>query len=416
MFKITLLGGSNSVLTNGLKAGLKQENIELKNYALGACTCLQNLYSVVLHKDDILKSDLIITESNVNEIHHMCRIKMPISKISYIINMFYEELFFLNKKILVLILPIQEKCHMDIEVINNLHRVNCIKYGFNLIDMHNYYKASGVNSFFMDLPENHHPMESIMKKIGQNIVLHKDRFKYPKKIHQQKKTRQFIVYIPDRDFSGKYLAKNTRCNSLYSEEFFRITKENKIHFPPEYTGCNLVAIFTWNEIGEYGPFVYSSIVVENKDTTLIKPSNGWMQFSEVHRDFIIDEKTFAFFNYEEREITENSILIHQKKNKLDYIDLISFFLIREYNHFEICNLDLAHKEEKIFSKEYNCDLLIPDLIFLKSAIEEYCIKKEYDSIIQNFKKNITSLEYKVKVFIESEQNYQAQIKRLEYEL
>lgn len=114
----------------------------LKNYALGACTCLQNLYALILNKNDILDADLLVTESNVNEIHSFCRIKMPLKQLSYIINTYYEELSFLNIKILVLILPICEKhpSNEDIEIINDLHRKKCVKYGFNCIDMQSYYK------------------------------------------------------------------------------------------------------------------------------------------------------------------------------------------------------------------------------------------------------------------------------------
>lgn len=48
--KIVLLGGSNSVIVNGLQKGLRQESIELINLALGGTDNLQNLFELVNEK------------------------------------------------------------------------------------------------------------------------------------------------------------------------------------------------------------------------------------------------------------------------------------------------------------------------------------------------------------------------------
>lgn len=57
----------------------------------------------------------------------------------------------------------------------------------------------------------------------------------------------------------------------------------------------------------------------------MKPSNGWMQFSELHQDFNIDCSTFAYFNSQNTQITENSILVHGRELMLKHVDLIAFF-------------------------------------------------------------------------------------------
>lgn len=49
--KIVLLGGSNSVIVNGLQKGLRQESIELINLALGGTDNLQKLFELVNEKN-----------------------------------------------------------------------------------------------------------------------------------------------------------------------------------------------------------------------------------------------------------------------------------------------------------------------------------------------------------------------------
>ncbi|RTI69574.1 hypothetical protein, partial [Campylobacter jejuni] len=392
MKNIVLLGGSNSVLTNGLRKGLADGGGDVKNYALGACTCLQNLYALIMHKEHILKADLLITESNVNEIHSYCRIKMPLKQLSYIINTYYEELSFLNIKILVLILPIQEQhpLNEDIEIINDLHRKNCVKYGFSCIDMQSYYKENKVFDFFMDLPENHHPMESIMNKLGSNIIKNIDIFKYHFS-KQNKSNRKYAFFTPASDIIGKKLEVKEKSNSLYHESITRITEESKISFPSEFQGYRIAAIYTWNDFdGEYyGTKVFSSLVLENSQAKIIKPSNGWMQFNELHQDFMIDKSTFIYFNSKNEQITENSILIHGKDLILKHVDLVAFFLIKDDYQFSL-DVDFDYTYKNFNTLLFND--LIPDLRFLKNAIQEYCSKKQFELSISKLKSTLSHLE------------------------
>ena len=77
MKNIVLLGGSNSVMVNGLQKGLR-EYANVTNLALGGTTSIQNLYELYRPKNQeaIKNADLIITESNINDIdHHLCKYK-----------------------------------------------------------------------------------------------------------------------------------------------------------------------------------------------------------------------------------------------------------------------------------------------------------------------------------------------------
>ena len=112
---IILLGGSNSVMVNGLQKGIREriaklnegkdekEQLEFYNFALGATNSIQNLYELVRHKNLAKNAKLIITDTSTNEAQHHFH---PYQKLSYqhiyrYLSWLYQELYFLNTKILV---------------------------------------------------------------------------------------------------------------------------------------------------------------------------------------------------------------------------------------------------------------------------------------------------------------------------
>ena len=72
-YNVVLLGGSNSMMKNGIKSGLEQDNVHLTNLALGASGSLQYLYELKLPRNQkaIMEADTIITESNINDIENL---------------------------------------------------------------------------------------------------------------------------------------------------------------------------------------------------------------------------------------------------------------------------------------------------------------------------------------------------------
>ncbi|EOH9361635.1 hypothetical protein ACMEET_001520, partial [Campylobacter jejuni] len=144
---IVLLGGSNSVMVNGLQKGLKegiekfnttvnkeQEKLKFYNLALGASSSLQNLYELKRNRNrTILKNaKLIISESNINDSWSYNNFE-----IYGIIESFFTELSCLNSKILILILPF---FNYNSKVINQIHKKLALKFNFNIIDINNYYE------------------------------------------------------------------------------------------------------------------------------------------------------------------------------------------------------------------------------------------------------------------------------------
>ncbi|MCH5322252.1 MAG: hypothetical protein J1E31_01550 [Helicobacter sp.] len=147
--------------------------------ALGSCTSIQNFYEIKRERNqEILKNaELIITESNINEINHSNSIRnLSTHLIYYNLCFFYKELYFLKKKICVCILPYP---HADYKIINNVHRKLCLKYGFNIIDMQSYYEKVDLVEFG-EKADPSHPLPSIMKLLGRSIITSLGDFHLPK--------------------------------------------------------------------------------------------------------------------------------------------------------------------------------------------------------------------------------------------
>lgn len=104
-----LLGGSNSILKNGLSKGLNSR-VKLKNYALGASSSLQNLHSLIRYTEEIDTLDVIFSESNVNDFHSAWLAKINISVVLKNIDRYYQELNFVCQNVVVLVLPLVSCC------------------------------------------------------------------------------------------------------------------------------------------------------------------------------------------------------------------------------------------------------------------------------------------------------------------
>ena len=108
MKNIILLGGSNSVMVNGLQKGLR-EYANVTNLALGATTSIQNLYELKREKNQeaIKNADLIVTESNINDIdqHAANNCALPLNIIFKNLQYFYQTLYSLNKPVCIIIFP-----------------------------------------------------------------------------------------------------------------------------------------------------------------------------------------------------------------------------------------------------------------------------------------------------------------------
>ncbi|MCV3395453.1 SGNH/GDSL hydrolase family protein [Campylobacter lari] len=348
---IILLGGSNSVVKNGLRIGLENKDITLHNYALGLSTSLQNLYELIRHENTINKSDFLISESNINDYLSPMSLNIILRNIDY----FYEELYKANKITIVLILPIPA-CNDKSKAINEAHRKNCAYYGFNLIDVDLYYQKNHLYDF--DQNYKFHPMPLAMQELGKNIIKNLNNFK-SSKANISCSNNQFYIFKPS-DFDIL-----EHKNSFFHEKVARIKAKEKIIFPKNLCGYQILGIHTWNQ-ANLASHTISSISIENSFFKLVKNFGLINTFQDIQNEnAFCDDQTSLYLNTQAIKQSEESSglsMANEKTPRLDYIDLIGILLLK---NDECKKLDF--KNHLTNTHEF----LIPPIVFYKELALEY---------------------------------------------
>ena len=389
---IILLGGSNSVMVNGLQKGIREgiaklnegkdekEQLEFYNFGLGSSISFQNLYELLRERNqEILKNtQLIITESNINEIaNHHGYSKIPLETIIRSIEWLYEKLHSLKKKVVILLLPYMNPSFINQQIIDNAHRDCANRYGFNLIDMQTTYKKDNLWNFYGCWGA--HQMASLMKTLGKNIAMNFNNFLPPNNLLMASNLPQFEILSPENmELLVGDIEKKELKNSAFCENIFRIANNTKLQFPQKYQGFHLVGLHAWNEGKPKSGSVYntySSIMIFNTQQTLIKSSSLIRLFNTINMDFIIDGKTFIEFNSQSLPLTELSeaVIITQDTQILNYFDMVDLLLAKE-GKWDYTIPD--NNETIIIESKYNFNHLIPDIKLYKEIIDEYCARMD----------------------------------------
>ena len=389
---IILLGGSNSVMVNGLQKGIREgiaklnegkdekEQLEFYNFGLGSSISFQNLYELLRERNqEILKNtQLIITESNINEIvNHHGYGKIPLETIIRSIEWLYEKLHSLKKKVVILLLPYMNPSFINQQIIDNAHRDCANRYGFNLIDMQTTYKKDNLWNFYGCWGA--HQMASLMKTLGKNITMNFNNFLPPNNLLMASNLPQFEILSPENmELLVGDIEKKELKNSAFCENIFRIANNTKLQFPQKYQGFHLIGLHAWNEGKPKSGSVYntySSIMIFNTQQTLIKSSSLIRLFNTINMDFIINGKTFIEFNSQSLPLTESSeaVIITQDTQILNYFDMVDLLLAKE-GKWDYTIPD--NNEIIIIEAKYNFNHLIPDIKLYKEIIDEYCAKMD----------------------------------------
>lgn len=370
---IVLLGGSNSVMINGLQRGLrkysKEVNRDFYNFSLGACTAVQNFYELHRKKNlDVLENaELIITESNVNEIYQNYEEheKLPLNVINDNLFLLYRKLASYQSKILVLILPYLLG---NFKIINDMHKFWIRYFKLNYIDVHEYYEKNNLHEFGKRI-DMAHQLPRVMYELGKNIIKNIDQMKNNNK-ESNIEDNLIIVNMGDMETFKKV---NPR-NSLYNEIAYRLDNKKVFIFPKKYSGYKILAVHTWNYnkcfCRDENLINYSKIIFKNKTKTLSKDINFLNLVCEFHHDFFIDDNTTVFVSKMIADIEEHhqAVRFWNKKSKWhEYVDVVSFILIKNHN----TNLSFF-EQSNIGTIGYDFNHIIPDILTYKEIIDEYC--------------------------------------------
>ena len=416
-------------MVNGLQKGIREgiaklnenrkeeEKLEFYNFALGATSSIQNLYEVIRNKDILRNAELVVAESNINEIweHFHLYQKLSYQHIYRYLNWFYQELYFLKTKVLVLILPYHRD---DFRVIDNMHKKLCYQYGLNLVDMQKYYEEYDLVEFGRRVDASHQN-QRIMCKLGNNLIENIDKYQLPKTLNIKNDNPGFAICAPkDMELVSGELQEIPMKNSAFNEITYRIKKDTKLKFPDRFAGFHLVGMHAWNNAFEWkedfkipiageNPRVYSSLLITNSHSSLTKEAAFLNQFINFQKAIIeIDDHSFIEIN-QTNDFTEYHVNVHTwqtNAKRVSFFDLISFFLAKGGNfHIEKIDFEALANETIEIESKYNFNHLIPDIKLYKEIIDEYCVKmdpiklaplqkqlQQKDQIIQTKNQELTS--------------------------
>ncbi|MCV3549173.1 hypothetical protein L8X97_06915, partial [Campylobacter sp. CNRCH_2013_0671h] len=336
MKKIVLLGASNSLILNGLQSGLRDGNVLLHNLSIGGSSAISKIY--ILHKKNnieiIKNADLVILETSIVDLYDVICEGISIEQSCRNIKWLFQELYFLNSKILNLLLFEKNFFNQHKEyaaIIHNVHKQCCRLYGINCIDMHSYYINSRVYEFYLSHPDPVHQISTIMYNLGKNITQNIDNFKFIKKDGIIKTNPKFLVYTSEQFISRGDLLLVEKKDLQHREKVCNITGKTKLKFSNDVIGYYICAIHVWNK-SKYAKTnrqiqeTYSSIVIENSNKTIVKNAAAYnFCFGFYETDFVVDEHTYVYFNSENLKHTEKTvatILIEGKNNILDSFGVV----------------------------------------------------------------------------------------------
>ncbi|WP_289243029.1 hypothetical protein [uncultured Campylobacter sp.] len=377
MKNIVLLGGSNSVMVNGLQKGLK-EYANVTNLALGGTTSLQNLYELKREKNQeaIQNADLIITESVINELdNHNIRENLSLDIIFKNLQFLYITLYKLKKPICILILPYRFK---NYQIVINMHRFLANYYGLNIVDMQKHYQNNEIIQFGNKF--GGHQLAVVNRNVGKEIAKNIDIFKISKKSLDINMPEFKIVTPENMQRNGNFKIFNPN-NSMYNEIVYRLEKGNSLSFN-DCDGYEIIGMHSWNlensgEITKLGFGIATahcaSIHLRNKNNSIVKPTSKLNIFCEIQAEPKVDSNLIVKFNDENLDNTEfyvNSHLEKPYKIILPYFDLIAFFLCKPNPKMKLFDLSVISTDKDIeIDKDIDRSYLIPNIVFFKDSME-----------------------------------------------
>ncbi|MGP5685813.1 hypothetical protein ACTXOU_07580 [Psychrobacter glacincola] len=357
MGKIALLGGSNSIIKNGLRSGIEaglSSELSLDSFALGATTSSQNLYEVIKNFDSLEHYDYVITESNVNDIHALHTI-LPLEKVILQINDYYQNLSLLSVPVITLILPTSNKFSKS-EEINDCHIYNCHKFGFNYINL---CEKFGVYQNDPSIMSDHlHPNVALMKLIGYRLgkeLNHNFKDMLPLHDLDIKTSSPRYKYVSPNEFFSQTVSRN-KVNSLFNESCYFITKAQQVN--PIFNGWEIFGIGTWCDKP-------AKIKFQNSSSSIIKAFNVNNAFNTFSERLIIND-TLVITPKPNSEVNDFSLNVNKKGIFLGDV-LFTGFLLKDSSKYG----DKLHKRMSVI----DLSSILDDIEMVLGVVDEQSTNK-----------------------------------------
>lgn len=302
-----LFGGSNSIISGALRDGLSN-GLELSNFAVGASSSIQNLSKLIQNKEEVARSDIVFSESNVNDSHNINTLSIPPNLILSNINLYYEEMSLVTNKCIIFILPV--RCIMGktedesiVSTVNECHKENAKKYGYPVIDVSECFNQIPDEWVRLLLPDPRHVNNAFMYNLGLNTSSYflKGGFKFtqqPAYLESLIKINEYILITAEKMGEG-----DRKKNSMFEENTFELIEGKYFKLPKSSIGYSLIGIGTWSN----GP---STIEIRNKGVTIVKSFNSLNAFNELIQPLVLGEDTSFTSKKGENTQTEKSVNVN----------------------------------------------------------------------------------------------------------
>lgn len=362
-------------MNGALKAGLSCKS-DLTNIAMGASSVVQNASELSKSRAAIINSDLVITESNVNDSHNVNVLNLPINYMLERISEFYSELYKLNKRCVVLILPVK---HLEgktesldvIRMINQAHRANAIKHQFYIVDLAMYFSKLSQEVIDMLMPDPRHVNNSYMYNLGINVINYITSLKLSTTNDVNSNITESRYSFLDASLFGKVEKKH---NSMFEVELLELMEGDTYKFKKSVYGYYIIGIATWSDGN-------SAIKITNKYGELRKCFNNLNAFNEVTVPIKIDESTEFNTIKIDIEKTEESVNVKNFTNCKDNTKLAGFYIVKD---LEVCNVTDIYDNDN--DNDYELDFLIPDSAPYFHSIKFFLSRVTMGQLV-NFKYN-----------------------------
>lgn len=356
---IVCFGTCDMLWNGGFIAGLREKPFNVVTFGFSNISAASHIYN--LKRDQnigiINNADLIILgiseESGVESVY-----RNNIRNYKWL----YKELYKLQKKVVVVIWYYYQLYSNRYE---NFHQDQCFLYGFNLVDTYAYCKENNILDLFLKIPDCHHPIFEISKRVAIEIGNNINKYHYPKNDLKISCNPKFLIFeIKEQEnFTLVKFRNHIRA------EFILNQKSNiSVDFPKKYHGLILLGVHTWNRACQID---HSCYVLENNKYCFGKMAWGWETFSEIYlEDFIIDDSTRLHVDYDNSISKQISWPLEVGSHG---IGLIGFLLVDKTtlledddyranvgndNIYNFSNIVGFLKEYSKIIEQYNCKLLL----------------------------------------------------------
>lgn len=296
---IVLLGGSNSIMRTGIQSGLlANPRIHLTNLAIGGSTSLQNIAALIANWNLCSSADLIITESNVNDMFACWNTGISYDRIRHVVHDLFELLHVCNPTVLSIIVAaninaypeqVHDKRSQIKNQINLIHRESASIFKIPTLDLDDLLLSLPLEKQHALVPDPFHMKPLLMHEIGASII--EAICQIPKQnndksrlvVSNAKKGLEFIFM--NQIFNSYELEFANKKSSLTSATL--ASSSDTMFFPENLNGYRILGISTWG---------YGAIEIGTKDGIIRKYINNGgldiLQFNEIIESLVISHGAY----------------------------------------------------------------------------------------------------------------------------